>query len=492
MRISYTFTLLTTYISRQKTKTDLKNQHDLIQTLIEERRASQHKISYPNQSFISVALENKSDSTNFFTRHIKAQNQPADLPNEVREYYNLIQKLLQEVDAYKDILEDSRHSRIRTSIANSHSTEVYLLSKIHGRTVQQLFDDPFFSLYEARIHEGYEPVICHNCDGYGIRFGVHTYVPRPRRAEKGISRGRSRSRSRHRSHPRDSLGRYILHVRSRSRSRTHDRSRSRPHSRLRSHSPFYGRDTSTTRSKDEDAPNERNHRQCIARAGLAGAAIHNLVELKGQRSHSRLRRHTSTMPVISHGAGTAAATGFYEKKAEKENGDSDTDTATSNRRHGSGSSTSSRSRSRPGGRFVYDSDSQIYPDPSSSYSSAALIEYGTDPSGSIPHEKYYGDPASFEPEELENGPYYLYDGDSLIDDADTARIARDRRASRRRSSTTEYSSATDSADFKPNMDTVNNMLSKTSLMDEALENTTVLKNLVLEWTTLTREEISEE
>ncbi|CAL5874818.1 uncharacterized protein PFLUO_LOCUS9120 [Penicillium psychrofluorescens] len=160
-------------------------------------------------------------------------------------------------------------------------------------------------------------------------------------------------------------------------------------SRSRTRSKSRGRALSTTRSEPDEARSASSRRKHMAGAGLAGAAVAGLVERhrsrsrarKGEKSHSRIRQ---ALPVLAAGLGTAAATGFYEKKkAEK-------DAA-----QGGLGREGGRSRSRSQGAVP----AVMYPDPSRN--SAGLIEYGTDPvTGSIPAEHYYGQPVS------PGAPYY--------------------------------------------------------------------------------------
>ncbi|KAJ5591670.1 uncharacterized protein N7459_002039 [Penicillium hispanicum] len=259
---------------------------------------------------------------------------------------------------------------------------------------------------------------------------------------------RSKSRSRHRSHSFDDdrSHRYSHHSRgrrSRSRSRSHSHSRSKTlmelglgavavaagvaamqkkknnderRSRSRTRSRSRARGLSTSRSEKDDARSQSQRRKHMAGAGLAGAAVAGLVEhqinrsrsRKGERSHSRIRK---ALPVVAAGLGTAAATGFYEKKkAEKD----DKETVSRERRR-------SRSRSR--------GPSDMYPDPARD--SAGLIEYGHDPvTGSIPADHYYGAPAS------PNTAYY----------SDGAEYGRRRSRSRSRSRGARYSGSSSGSD----------------------------------------------
>ncbi|KAJ5605964.1 hypothetical protein N7510_008745 [Penicillium lagena] len=160
-------------------------------------------------------------------------------------------------------------------------------------------------------------------------------------------------------------------------------------SRSRTRSKSRGRGLSTARSEPDEARSASQRRKHMAGAGLAGAAVAGLVERhrsrsrarKGERSHSRIRQ---VLPVLAAGLGTAAATGFYEKKkAEKD----------AAKEGVSRDGRRSRSRSQSAAPVG------MYPDPSRT--SAGLIEYGNDPvAGSIPAEHYYGQPTS------PGGPYY--------------------------------------------------------------------------------------
>ncbi|KAJ5102956.1 hypothetical protein N7532_003485 [Penicillium argentinense] len=164
-------------------------------------------------------------------------------------------------------------------------------------------------------------------DDRSHRFSHHSHSYHSSRGRHGRSRSRSRSHSHSRAKTLMELGlgaaavaAGVAALRNNKNKDGERKSRSRTRSRSR------GRALSSTRSEKggDDARSESKRRQHMAGAGLAGAAVAGLVEhhrsrsraRKGERSksHSRLRK---ALPVLAAGVGTAAATGFYEKKRPK-------------------------------------------------------------------------------------------------------------------------------------------------------------------------------
>ncbi|KAL4732822.1 hypothetical protein BDV11DRAFT_176312 [Aspergillus similis] len=130
-------------LRKRKAKSTLLDQRGLIQTLIEERRVNDHKFKYLSNSLLSVGT-NKDNSYHEPYQSASSEQQLASLPRQLEEYYNLIRKLLCDIDAYQYSLEQSQHLRIRNGVVNIHSTEALLFQGIYGRAAQQLFDDSFF------------------------------------------------------------------------------------------------------------------------------------------------------------------------------------------------------------------------------------------------------------------------------------------------------------------------------------------------------------
>lgn len=147
----YNFSLLINCISRRKAKSTLLDQRDLIQTLLEERRASDDKCKYLSKSLLSVGTTyHEEDKFNHeSSRSARSEQQLASLPRELKEYYNLIRKLLCDIDACQYSLEQSRHLRIRNGIVNVHSAEAVLFRDTYGYAAKQLFDDSFFKFKDA-------------------------------------------------------------------------------------------------------------------------------------------------------------------------------------------------------------------------------------------------------------------------------------------------------------------------------------------------------
>ncbi|KAJ5567563.1 hypothetical protein N7535_006869 [Penicillium sp. DV-2018c] len=126
-----------------KAKSTLVDQRGLIQTLIEERRANDDKLNHLSKSLLSAGT-NEDDSYHESSRSASSGQRLASLPRQLEEYYNLIWKLLCDIDSYQCSLEQSRHLRIRNGVVNVHSAEAVLFRDIYGHAAQQLFDDPFF------------------------------------------------------------------------------------------------------------------------------------------------------------------------------------------------------------------------------------------------------------------------------------------------------------------------------------------------------------
>ncbi|OQE32982.1 hypothetical protein PENFLA_c001G06763 [Penicillium flavigenum] len=133
-------------------KSTMADQRGLIQTLLEEKIANDAKHNTLSKSIQAVSIP-KDDSA--FQPSVKALSidpqptPPTPLWNEVGEYYNLVRGLLCQIDAYQDILEKSRHLRIRNGVINVHSAESVLFQHIHGQAANQLFDDPIFRFRDA-------------------------------------------------------------------------------------------------------------------------------------------------------------------------------------------------------------------------------------------------------------------------------------------------------------------------------------------------------
>jgi hypothetical protein len=130
----------------------MASQRGLIQTLLEEKIANDAKYNTVSKSIQAVSIP-KDDSA--FQPSVKVLSivpqptPPTPLWNEVGEYYNLVRGLLCQIDAYQDILEKSRHLRIRNGVINVHSAESVLFQHIHGQAANQLFDDPIFRFRDA-------------------------------------------------------------------------------------------------------------------------------------------------------------------------------------------------------------------------------------------------------------------------------------------------------------------------------------------------------
>ncbi|CAG8903688.1 unnamed protein product [Penicillium egyptiacum] len=136
-------------LRRTNMKSTMANQRGLIQTLLEEKIANDAKFNNLRQSIQAVSMPKDDNSFQPSITALSIDPQPTPLWNEVGEYYNLVRGLLCQIDAYQDILEQSRHLRIRNGVINVHSAESVLFQHIHGQAANQLFDDPIFRFRDA-------------------------------------------------------------------------------------------------------------------------------------------------------------------------------------------------------------------------------------------------------------------------------------------------------------------------------------------------------
>ncbi|KAJ5250879.1 hypothetical protein N7489_001289 [Penicillium chrysogenum] len=136
-------------LRRRKVKSTLIDQRNLIQTLLEEKKANTSKFDQLSRSIQTFSICDDDGSRQESSRSFDTENQLPPLSMELRRYHTLVQKLLYEIDACQDSLEESRHLRIRNGVVNVHTTEAVLFQRTHGRAATQIFDDPFFKFRDA-------------------------------------------------------------------------------------------------------------------------------------------------------------------------------------------------------------------------------------------------------------------------------------------------------------------------------------------------------
>lgn len=71
----------------------------------------------------------------------------------MQQYFSLMMAVLAEIDAYQYNLDQSHHIRIRNGVVGVHSAEAMLFQNIHGRSASQLFNNSFFNFREIPISE---------------------------------------------------------------------------------------------------------------------------------------------------------------------------------------------------------------------------------------------------------------------------------------------------------------------------------------------------
>ena len=141
--------ILTLTLNRRKVKSTLIDQRNLIHTLLEEKKANTSKFDQLSRSIQAFSICDDDGSRQESSRSFDTENQLPPLSMELRRYHTLVQKLLYEIDACQDSLEESRHLRIRNGVVNVHTTEAVLFQRTHGRAATQIFDDPFFKFRDA-------------------------------------------------------------------------------------------------------------------------------------------------------------------------------------------------------------------------------------------------------------------------------------------------------------------------------------------------------
>ncbi|KAJ5462811.1 hypothetical protein N7475_007755 [Penicillium sp. IBT 31633x] len=130
----------------------LLDQRGLIKALLEDKRENQLKLGH-------LDTDTKTHDTRISPdRKINQQSSKASgseeehyvVPGDLQQYFSLMRTVLAEIDAYQNDLDQTRYIRIRNGVVGVHSAEAKLFQNVHGRTASQLFD-PFFNFREAPI-----------------------------------------------------------------------------------------------------------------------------------------------------------------------------------------------------------------------------------------------------------------------------------------------------------------------------------------------------
>ncbi|KAL1846518.1 hypothetical protein Plec18170_009097 [Paecilomyces lecythidis] len=127
----------------------LQQQRELIDTLMEEKRANDEKFNQLRQAVQTAGTGMYTLPMLEFNKSLSDEtpstpSQLEQFPQEVRQYYLLIKALFTHVDAYTSTIEQWQHQRIRDGVARINSGEVSYLANRHGLIVYELFKGPYF------------------------------------------------------------------------------------------------------------------------------------------------------------------------------------------------------------------------------------------------------------------------------------------------------------------------------------------------------------
>ncbi|KAL1876106.1 hypothetical protein Plec18167_005367 [Paecilomyces lecythidis] len=138
----------------------LQQQRELIDTLMEEKRANDEKFNQLRQTVQTTGTGMYTLPMLEFNKSLSDEtpSTPSQLeqyPHEVRQYYLLIKALFTHVDAYTSTIEQWQHQRIRDGVARINLGEVSYLANRHGLIVYDLFKGSYFqpSGPRFRYHE---------------------------------------------------------------------------------------------------------------------------------------------------------------------------------------------------------------------------------------------------------------------------------------------------------------------------------------------------
>lgn len=125
----------------------LKEQRELINLLVEEKKANEDKYTNLQKAIESAQVNNHFQAlTPSISQDTASTTSTAyDPSTEVKEYYTLVKNLLERVDACKYTLDPSRHRRIRYGVMNVHLAEEKLFRSVDEEKLSQLIrGDPIF------------------------------------------------------------------------------------------------------------------------------------------------------------------------------------------------------------------------------------------------------------------------------------------------------------------------------------------------------------
>lgn len=134
-----------TYESSRLDSKILQDQRDLIQTLMDEKRSTDKRFRGLTKTLqISKTIDDHSsqprprdlDSSTISFAAIDA-SLPVPPRDDLEKYFNLITKILSDIDACKLDLESSRYHRISDSAWAIHSAEIGHFETTHGRSATE-------------------------------------------------------------------------------------------------------------------------------------------------------------------------------------------------------------------------------------------------------------------------------------------------------------------------------------------------------------------
>ncbi|GAD97034.1 hypothetical protein NFIA_049990 [Paecilomyces variotii No. 5] len=162
----------------------LQQQREMIDTLIEEKRADDEKFNQLQQTVQTAeigmfVLPNVSMSD-------ETLPQLEQFPPDVRQYYCLAKTMFAHIDSYKTTIGPWQHRRIRDGMARINSEEVSYLASRYGQRVHELFSGQHFQLSNPNTFHDTPPrpkrVRRPRNDSYVAapeagEFGFHSSIP---------------------------------------------------------------------------------------------------------------------------------------------------------------------------------------------------------------------------------------------------------------------------------------------------------------------------
>lgn len=119
----------------------LKEQRELINLLVAEKKANEDKYTNLQKAIESVQVNNHFQALSPSISQDTASTTSTaydPLPTEIKEYYALFRDLLDRVDACKYTLEPSRHRRIRNGVMDLNLAEETLFQSVNRQKLSQL------------------------------------------------------------------------------------------------------------------------------------------------------------------------------------------------------------------------------------------------------------------------------------------------------------------------------------------------------------------